>query len=87
MSGKYSQKRFDYAKQSATDALKWVIQEIAQPTSDLIGNTIANKIMKVSRSSSQNNPKTVTNENDKEVHKEQHISLEERHYWLSSDII
>ena len=63
-----------------TDALKWVIQEIAQPTSDLIGNTIANKIMKVSRSSSQNNPKTVTNENDKEVHKEKHISLEERHY-------
>ena len=63
-----------------TDALKWVIQEIAQPTSDLIGNTIANKIMKVSRSSSQNNPKTVTNENDKEVHKEKLISLEERHY-------
>ena len=87
MSGKYSQKRFDYAKQSATDALKRVIQEIAQPIGDLIGNKIANKIMKVSRSSSPNNTKTVTNENDKEVLKEKHISLEERHYWWSSDII
>ena len=39
-------------------------------TADLIGNKIANKITKVSRSSSHNNSETITNENDKEILKE-----------------
>ena len=47
------QKRLDYAKQSATDAFKTaserVIKKKAEGTSDLIGNEIANKIMRVSR--------------------------------------
>ena len=47
LSGKYSQKRFDHAKQSAVDAFKTsskgVIQKTAEASSDLIGNKIANK--------------------------------------------
>ena len=50
MSGKYSQKLFDHAKQSATDGLKTtsktVIQKTAEATGDLIGNNIANSITK-----------------------------------------
>ena len=46
--GRYSQKLLDYAKQSATDALKTiskrVLQKTAEVTGDLIGNKIANKI-------------------------------------------
>ena len=54
LSGKYSQKLLDHAKQSATDALKTtskkVIEKAAEGTGELIGNKIANKITKVSRS-------------------------------------
>ena len=53
LSGKYSEKLLDDAKISGTDALKTsskrVIQETAEPTGDLIGNKIANKITKVSK--------------------------------------
>ena len=48
LSGKYRHKLLDYAKQSATDALKTtsqkVIQKIAEATGDLIGNEIADRI-------------------------------------------
>ena len=78
--GKYSQKLIDHAKPSATDAYKTtserVFQKTAEATGDLIGNKIADKITKVSRNSQQNNSKTVTNENDKEIHKERYISPE-----------
>ena len=51
LSGKYSQKLLDRAKKSATDALKTsskiVIQKIAEATSDVIGNKIADRITKV----------------------------------------
>ena len=51
LSGRYSQKRLDHAKQSATDAFKIaskrVIQKTAEETGDLIGNKIANKIIGV----------------------------------------
>ena len=51
LSGKYSQKRLDHPKQSATDALKTtskiVIQKTAESTGDLIGNKIADRITKV----------------------------------------
>ena len=45
-------------------------QKTAKANHDLIGNKIANKITKVSRSSSHNNSETITNENDKEIPKE-----------------
>ena len=54
-SSKHSQKLLDHAKQSATDALKttWkrAIQKTAEATGDLIGNKIADNIIKVLRSS------------------------------------
>ena len=79
---KYSKKLLDHAKQSATDAFKTAskstIQKTAEATGCLIGNKIANKITKVSKSSQQNNSEAVTNEHDKEIPKERCISPEER---------
>ena len=90
LNGKYCQKRFDHAKQSAIDALKTIskriVQKTAETTGDLIGNKIADavaklhngRIMELSRSSPQNNPEAVTNEHNKEIPKERYISPEER---------
>ena len=50
----------------------------AEATCDLIGNKIANKITKVSKSSLQNNSEIITNEHDQEIPKERYISPEER---------
>ena len=51
VSGKYSQKLLDHAKQSATDAVKTtsnkVIQKPADETGHLIGNKISDRITKV----------------------------------------
>ena len=51
LSNKYSQKRLDHAKQSATDALKTVskreIQKTAKSTSDLIGNSKSEKFHRI----------------------------------------
>ena len=73
LNGKYSQKRLDHAKQTATDAIKTaskrVIEKRAEATVDLIGSNIANRIMWVSK-----NSETVTNEHDKEIPKERYIS-------------
>ena len=49
-----------------------------EATGDLIGNKIADKIAKVSKTSQQNNSETVTNQHNKEIPKERYISLEER---------
>ena len=69
LSGKCSQKLLDHAKQFATDVLKTAskraIQKTTGATHDLICNKIADKIIKVPRSSPQNNSETVTNEHDK----------------------
>ena len=78
----YNQKLFDHAKQSTTDALKTsskrVIQTMVQATGDVIGNEIASRITKVLRRPLQNNSETITDEHDKEIPKEKHISSEER---------
>ena len=52
-------------------------QKTAESTGDWIGNKIAKKITKISRSSPQNNSETVTNEHDKKIPKERYISAEE----------
>ena len=82
LTGKYSQKRFDHAKKSATDAFKTtsesVIQKIAKATGDLIGDKVVDRITKVSKTSQQNNSETTANEHNKEIPKERYISLEER---------
>ena len=52
LSGKYSQKHLDHAKQFATDALKTnskkVISKTVEATGDLIGNKIVDAIAKLS---------------------------------------
>ena len=51
VSGKYSQESLDHAKKSAIDALstssKRFIQKTAEESGDLIGNKMADRIMKV----------------------------------------
>ena len=46
LSGKYSQKLLDHAKQSATDALKTSSKRFIQKTAEATGDLIANKITK-----------------------------------------
>ena len=82
LSAKYIQKRLDHAKQSSTDAFKSsskrVIHKTAEATGDLIGNKIPDRITNISKTSQQNNSETVTNDRDKEILKERHISPEQR---------
>ena len=58
LSGKYSQKFLDHAKQSGPDAfktnLKIIIQKTAEITGDLIGNKIADRITAAWKTSAQN---------------------------------
>ena len=76
-SNKYGQNLLDSAKKSTTEAIKTTskraIQKTAEATGDLIGNKIAYKIRKFSKTSPQNNSETVTNEHDKEIPKERYI--------------
>ena len=62
VSSKYSQKLLDHAKRSATDTLKTAskraIQKTAEAAGDLIGNKIADKSTRVSKTSPQNNSET-----------------------------
>ena len=61
---KYSQNLLDHAKQSGTDSFKItskrVIQKTTEAIGNLIGNKIADRIMRVSKNSQQNNSETVT---------------------------
>ena len=58
LSGKYSPKRLEQAKPSATDTpkitSKRVIHKTVEATGDLIGYIIADKIARISRTSPQN---------------------------------
>ena len=71
LSGKYSQKRLDYARKSATDAFetasKRAIQKTVEATGDLVGNKIADRITEISKNSEENNLETITNKYDKEI--------------------
>ena len=53
LSNKYGQKRLDSAKKSVTNAIKTdskrTIQKTAEPTGDLIGNKIADKLISISK--------------------------------------
>ena len=65
LSSKYNEKLLDHAKQPATDALKTIskrlIKERADATGELIGNRIADRIIKVSKTSPQNSRKLLYN--------------------------
>ena len=59
-------------------------QKTAEASGDLIGNEIANKIMKGSRSSPQNNSETITNGHDNGIPNQRYISPEgKQNYWWS----
>ena len=79
VSGNFSLKLLYHAKQPATDVFqifsKRVIQKEAEATGDLIGNKIADNIVKVLRNSQQNNSNTVANGHDKEITKEINIYI------------
>ena len=76
LSGKHSQNFLDYAKQSATDALKTSSNRAIQNAAGATGNLSGNKISKVSKTSHQHNSETVTNENDKKMPKKKDIYLQ-----------
>ena len=82
---KYSQKFFDSAKKSATDAIKTTskkgIQKIAEATGDLILNNIADKSTNISKSRKEfrlNELYSKTDDNEIEIPKERYISPEKR---------
>ena len=92
LSSKSSQKLLDHARQSATDALKIAskiaFQKTKEATGELIGNTFADKIIKASRTLSQNNSGTVESETentrfDREIPEERCISPEKRQQILN----
>ena len=84
LSKKYGQKLLDSAKKSTTDATKTVskraIQKIAETTSDLIGNKIADKITSVSKKPIKEWPNDKTKKEDLGLttHKKRYTSPEER---------
>ena len=90
LSNKYSQKIFDSAKKSTTDAIKTAseraIQKTAETTGDLIGNKIADKITNISKKKSA---KEIHNNNETEedveinTHKKRYLSPEERQQIIS----
>ena len=63
---KHSQKLLDHTKRSATDALKttskYIIHKSVEGTGDLISKKFPDKIIKISRTPSQNALEKVTNE-------------------------
>ena len=73
LSSNYNQKLLDHAKQSAIDVLKTsskrAIQKTAEATDDLIGNKIADKITRVSKTPPKNNSET----NEEEILTERFI--------------
>ena len=84
LSNKYSQKLFDTAKKSTTDAIKTAskraIQKTAEATGNLIGNKTADKITSVSKKSSKQllNDETEVDVERATTTKKRYISPEER---------
>ena len=83
LKSKYSKKLLDRTKQSATVVFKTsskrVIQKTAGATGDLIGNKIADKITRSSKTSPQNNLKT----NEKRLSEKYLFRIKTKNYWWS----
>ena len=82
------QKLLGHVKKSAADALKTsskrVIQKTAEATGDLIGNKIANRIIKVSKNSQQNNlEKVQTSMRKKYLKKDTYLQKKDKKIWMS----
>ena len=79
LSSKYRKKLLNHAKQSASDPFKTASKRAIQiTTGDLTGSNTANKFTKASKSSLQNSPDTVINEEenvgvDRDIPRERYI--------------
>ena len=75
MSGKFGQKLLDHDRQFATGSMKTeskkAIQKTVEATGDFIGNKVADKITKVSKTSPKNNSRT----NEEEILREKEAEL------------
>ena len=71
-------------RSSKTNSRRLILKK-ADLTGDLIANKTADKIMKVSKYSQENNSETVTNKHDKEILKERYISSEEKKLLMTWD--
>ena len=76
MSNKYSQKLFDTARKSATDAIKTASKRAIQKTAEVTGDLVGNKI--TSASNKSHNVEIQSNQVNNEIPKERYISPEER---------
>ena len=95
LSNKYSQKPFDTAKKSTTNAIKTpskrAIQKIAEATGDLIGYKIADKITSVSKKT-QKKKKWIRSRQSQSVgrtKKKIHISIRKttNYWWIKVNVI
>ena len=91
LSGRYTEKLLDHTKQSATESFKIAPKRVNQKTAGATGYLIVDKTSyrstSISKKSQQNNSETVTNEHDKEIPKERHISPEETQKFIDDLIL
>ena len=81
LKGKYNQKLFDHAKQSATDTLKTSSKRVIQKTADATCWLLLQLLIQLWKSQETHHrliPKKSTNEHDKEMPKGSYIFPEER---------
>ena len=80
LSNKYGQKLLDSAKKSTSDVIKTAskraIQKAAEPTGDLVGNKVADKITSVSKKT-QDNESEAGSASPKDVPTKRYISPKE----------
>ena len=77
LSNKYSQKIFDTAKKSATDAIRTASQAAIQKTAETTGDLVGNKITSISKKSTKTLP-TIDEDAELTTHKKRYISPKER---------
>ena len=77
LSNKYSQKIFDTAKKSATDAIRTASQGAIQKTAETTGDLVGNKITSISKKSTKTLP-TIDEDAELTTHKKRYISPKER---------
>ena len=79
LSGKYSQKLFDHAKQSAADAFKTSSKRVIQNSRNILVIQLDVKLLiKLQKVAAKNYSEVVTNEHDKQIPEERHVSPDER---------
>ena len=79
VSGKYGQKLLDHAKQSAADAFKTSSKRVIQNSRNILVIQLDVKLLiKLQKVAAKNYSEVVTNEHDKQIPEERHVSPNER---------